>query len=341
MRLAPGVTRLVLAMVVFFSHFSSLAIGAPAVGSFFALSGYWIAGLWDKQPGEGLRRYGAFVVSRWLRLAPLLFIAIAGQVVINLLLGISSPDGVSPHWWLSQGLIVGSSASGLVLPQQWSLDVEMQFYLVAPFLCMLGGRLPRSLAWLLVTALLAAGAWMFQAGTALTAPTLLPHVGFFFAGMLCRQHPPLPLGKVLRWLPLGIVAVLVAEPELRLLTSSRHVTDASPSAILTHQALLMLAIGIAFLPLVLRSVCHVSSKLDRFIGDLAYPVYLFHWWFRSIVYHTRPEDASAIHKLVDTSLAVLGTLVVSAVLLWLVDRPVQRWRRGRGASVPVSAPLPA
>lgn len=341
MNFGPGTTRLLLAMVVFFSHFSSLAIGAPAVAAFFALSGYWIAGLWDQQAGEGVRRYGVFVVSRWLRLAPLLCIAIAGQVVINALFGLPSPAIGAPRWWLSQGLIAGSSVTGLVLPQQWSLDVEMQFYLAAPFLCMLSAKLPRVLAWLLVAALLAGGAWMFQLGTSLSAATLPPHLGFFFAGMLCRQHPPMPLEKNLCWLPLVVVAALVAAPDLRLLTSSRHVTDASPPATLIHQALLMLAIGIAFLPLVLRSVHHASSKLDRFIGDLAYPVYLFHWWFRSIVYHTRPEDASAMHKLVDTGLSALGTLAVSAVLLWLVDRPIQRWRRGLSGTLSTPVPLHA
>lgn len=340
MSLGPGVTRLLLAMVVFFSHFSSLAIGAPAVACFFALSGYWIAGLWDQQPGEGARRYGAFVLSRWLRIAPLLGIAIAGQALINASLGVPSAAAALPQWWLSQGLIAGSSASGLLLPQQWSLDVEMQFYLAAPFLCMLGEKWPRILAWLLVAAVLAAGAWMFQCGTAAAAPALPPHLGFFLAGIFCRQHPPMPLAKSLRWLPLGVVAVMAAAPDLRLLINSRHVTDASPPATLIHQALLVFVLGIAFVPLVLRSVRHASSKLDRFVGDLAYPVYLFHWWFRSIVYHTRPADASALHKLVDTGLALLGTLLVSAALLWLVDRPIQRWRRGRSgtSALPVSVP---
>lgn len=341
MNFGPGVTRLLLAMVVFFSHFSSFAIGAPAVSSFFALSGYWIAGLWEQQPGVGVRRYGVFVAARWLRLAPLLFIAISGQVLINAFFSLPSPAVGSPHWWLSQGLIAGSASSGLVLLQQWSLDVEMQFYLVAPFLAMLVARLPRVPAWLLVGGLLAAGAGMFQTGTPMNAATLLPHLGFFLAGMLCRRHPPMPWAGVLRWLPLIVIVALIALPGLRPLLSWRHVTDASPLETRIHRALLLFAIGIAFLPLVLASVRHPSSHLDRFIGDLAYPVYLFHEWFRSIVYHLRPEDASAFHKLLDTGLALFGTLAVSAAMLWLVDRPVQRWRRRQAGSPPSPVLLPA
>jgi peptidoglycan/LPS O-acetylase OafA/YrhL len=341
MNLGPGVTRLLLAMVVFFSHFSSFAIGAPAVSAFFALSGYWIAGLWDQQPGAGLPRYGAFVVSRWLRLAPLLFIAIIGQVVINASLGLPLPAIGAPHWWLSQGLIAGSSASSLVLQQQWSLDVEMQFYLTAPFLAMLAGKLPRVPAWLLVGGLLATGALLFQTGTAPSAATLLPHLGFFLAGMLCRRHSPMPWARELRWLPIIVIVALIALPDLRPLLSWRHVTDASPPATHIHRALLLFAIGIAFLPLVLGTVRHASSNLDRLIGDLAYPVYLFHEWFRSIVYHMRPEDASLLHKLLDTSLALFGTMAISAALLWLVDRPVQRWRRRQGGAAATPVLLPA
>lgn len=341
MNLGPGVTRLLLAMVVLFSHFSSFAIGAPAVSSFFALSGYWIAGLWAQQQGVGVRRYAAFVASRWLRLAPLLFIAISGQVIINAVFHLPSHAAGGPQWWLSQGLIAGSSSSGLALLQQWSLDVEMQFYLIAPFLAMLAGRLPRVPAWLLVAGLLAVGARMFQTGTPLSAATLLPHLGFFLAGMLCRRHPPMPFDKALRWLPLIVILALIVQPGLRPLLDWRHVTDASPPETHIQRALLLFAIGIAFLPLTLASVRHASSNLDRFIGDLAYPVYLFHEWFRSIIYHLRPQDASMGYKLLDTGLALFGTLAVSAAMLWLVDRPIQRWRRRQADSPASPALLPA
>lgn len=341
MNLSPGLTRLLLAMVVFLSHFSSLAIGAPAVASFFALSGYWIAGLWQQQPGEGLRRYGAFEGSRWLRLAPLLFIAIAGQVLIHSLFNMPSVVSSGAAWWVSQALIVGSSAPGLVLPPQWSLDVEMQFYLVAPLLCMMAQKLSRGLGWAVVVLLLAAGAWMFQAGAALAAPALPPHLGFFLAGVMFRQHPSIPWEKTLRWSPLLVVAAFVVFPELRPLVSSLHVTAESAPEIVAHQALLMVAIGLACLPLVLSTVRRSSSKLDRFMGDLAYPLYLFHWWFRSIVYHTRPEDASASYKLFDTALAAACTLVVSVGLLLVVDRPIQRWRRSQSRPSTDPVPLPA
>lgn len=329
MTFGPGLTRLLLACLVFVSHFSSLAIGAPAVAAFFALSGYWIACLWQQQVGSGLCRYRAFMVSRWLRIVPLLFIAILGQGLINATFHLPANAELTLAWWCSQLLVVGSSATGLVLPQQWSLDVEMQFYIIAPLLCLVVRQLPSALGWLFVAGWLALGAWLFHTGTSLTTAVLVPHLGFFLAGVLYQQHRTMPLEKVFRWLPLGVVLALAADPALRLLLSSRYVTGMSPLSVIAAQASLMHVLGIALLPWVLSSVRQRSSQTDRLLGDLAYPIYLFHWWFRALAYHTRPEDASALHKLLDTSAAAAATLVISLLTLLWIDRPIQRWRRSR------------
>ncbi len=330
MKVGPGMVRLGLAAAVFVSHFSSLAIGVPAVASFFALSGYWISGLWEQQPERGWRRYGSFVMGRWLRVAPLLLVAVAGQVVINWALGVAPLTAHSGAWWGAQFFIAGSAFPGLVLPPQWSLDVEMQFYLAAPVLCFLLWRVPRRAGWAVGLLLLGLAVAMLVSGSSPTAALLPQHLGFFLIGVLFRQRAPMPLEKSLRWLAAGACAVLGAFPGLWPLLSSRQVTGDSPPEVLAQQGLLMFVLGLCLLPLVLPSVRGASTPRDRFLGDLAYPIYLFHWWFRSIAYAVRPEDASAGRKLLEVAGSALGTVLVSVVLLWLVDRPLQGWRRRLG-----------
>lgn len=330
----PGITRLVLAGIVCLSHFSSLAVGGPAVACFFALSGYWIAGLWRQQTGEGLSRYTHFVSARWLRLAPLLVLALAGQALISIVFHRTDVPLSSVEWWLRQLGIASSTPAGLLLPQQWSLDVEMRFYLVAPLLGIAFGLIRGRQAWLLAVVAFAAGITMISSGHPVISGELMPHLGFFLAGMAFHHTGGFTLPRWLPWTCLAAIVFLLALPQVRYLLNSELVTTGSPAHDLQQQSLLVMLLGLLALPLTLPSVLRPSSKLDRLLGDLAYPVYLFHWWFRTIVYEIRGEDADAVEKAMLAATALAATAVVSVLFLIVIDRPVQRWRRTR---VPAAA----
>jgi len=159
--LPPGAFRLTLAFAVVVSHVSAIEIGRLAVLLFFYLSGYWTSRIWREKFGES--RLWRYYLSRYWRIAPLFLIAsIAAALVrhwplhpVNFtLLGIGSthddPTGVS-----------------------WSLDVELQFYLLLPLLFGLVARAP----WLtLVGCVLAmiAGFWLHQTYHVLTVAKYLP-----------------------------------------------------------------------------------------------------------------------------------------------------------------------
>ena len=61
--------------------------------------------------------------------------------------------------------------------------------------------------------------------------------------------------------------------------------------------------------------------LDRWIGDLSYPIYLCHLVVIGLVLTFEPPFAVWV--------AIGGALALSAALLVLVDHPVDRWRQRR------------
>ena len=65
-----------------------------------------------------------------------------------------------------------------------------------------------------------------------------------------------------------------------------------------------------------------ATALDRWIGELSYPLYLAHLAVIGLVLAYAPEAAQV-------PLALGGALALSVALLLLVDRRVDRWRQAR------------
>ncbi len=88
-----------------------------------------------------------------------------------------------------------------------------------------------------------------------------------------------------------------------------------------------LYVGLA-LALPLLFIATGANKIDRFIGDLSYPIYVVHWLIMPLV---------AYWGLQNTRLwapTVFGLVMISAfVLTILVERPMQRLRQVGGAKV--------
>lgn len=164
--LAPGAFRLWLAFIVFVTHTTPLKLGASAVFLFFALSGYWIDRMWHAEYRHVARPIRTFYLSRIWRIFPVFYAALALMLFCAACGWIALPHpSLTPasgagadtaasaasatgtvaalHYYLSHVLLFGYATitpAWRVIAPLWSIDVELQFYVVAPLVIWLLDR---------------------------------------------------------------------------------------------------------------------------------------------------------------------------------------------------------
>jgi peptidoglycan/LPS O-acetylase OafA/YrhL len=200
-KMGPGFFRLFLSFVVVFHHSFPLRLGAWGVYVFFILSGFWICRMWRQRYAWTHHPLLTFIISRWWRLAPVFLTCTVLSVASGFFLSDAGALQRASHpiWWVRQLLIAGSNQVGTNLPPTWSLDVEMQFYLVAPFLIALFEGIRPVFRWTIIAA---ASGWLILftlRGGTIQYSNLTLFVGFFLIGVtieMCKWKPSRDHGDV-------------------------------------------------------------------------------------------------------------------------------------------------
>lgn len=200
---------------------------------------------------------------------------------------------------------------GLTIPQAWSLGIELNFYLVAPYLLRLRSR------WLLLGACLGLAVKVIAIksmglGDPWTYRFFPFELGYFLLGALAFRY---------RHLLDCVVSERIAKrcvyPLVILFTGARMSLPIDLSTIVYPIALA------CFLPLLFRTTS--ALKADRWIGELSYPFYIFHYlslaWAEVIVgrwLHTSTNSVAWI--------GLSLTLTLSAIALALETHFIEPWR---------------
>lgn len=252
----PGAVRLTLATLVVLHHTTTLRLGKFAVYSFFVLSGFWVTRIYRQKYAGSSNGALRFYASRILRIFPIYVLCTTLALVLfhrhELTAGFMARTFSVPVHEL-----IGTN----VLPPVWSLDVELQFYLLVPLLAFVGATmmirgLPRAAqgALGLISAL----------GLVLVKATVFKFGLFFAIGIfLAQTRPAFPrIVARLSLVATGLVGLVV----WRLGSPGFH--DTYPAEVL---------LTLLFVPVMAESVRQPGSMADRQIGELSYPLYLFHW----------------------------------------------------------------
>ena len=319
----PGLLRLLLAEVVFVHHLSRFAFGKTAVYVFFSLSGFWIYQMYTRRYSKAKSPYLTYLISRIWRLLPtFLLISLLAIVFISLsgdLAYVLQKDGAL-HLVLSSLFIFGYN----LLPAQpivpaWSLDIEMQFYLVAPLFALALQRLPVKLAGLMVagTALVTGLAFIFWG-----EQFVFSYLIFFVIGMAAAAIQWKPSGR----LAFSFLAILVLAVAVCLCSPWRGmlVLGAHPGPLAGYNSIANIIVAFFIFPYAIYTTRQKGFSSDGMFGDLSYVIYLLHWI--GVLWLVPRMTGGIFHRVAYMGLTWVAVTAISWFIWKFYDHPINRLR---------------
>jgi peptidoglycan/LPS O-acetylase OafA/YrhL len=312
-----GLLRLFLALAVLNSHLPLMGVDPPlvrifhsfvAVCAFFMISGFYMSLVLHETYGVRQRGIADFYLNRILRLFPTYWVVMICYFIFR---GFSGgfldwleQAAIFPH--VLWGTVTLNPTNVLVLGQMYTVGLEMLFYALAPLVVR---RSMTTLGSFFVIAVvvhflpmylgLPVRPWQYE-----FFPAILV---FFLAGALSYRLY-LAVGKLqfdrrwgyLSWLVLGLYCVRFG-----------NIGGPFTNALAPLAFYLLVAVAIPFLFLASK-----DSKVDRFLGDLSYPLYVVHF---AVIY--------TIGQTYRSAMLVTGlSLILSIALVVLVERPIDTLR---------------
>jgi peptidoglycan/LPS O-acetylase OafA/YrhL len=361
-RYMPGLDGLraiaVLAVIVFHLGFGWAPGGLLGVGVFFTLSGYLITDILLSQlSARGRIQLVQFWLARARRLLPALFVMLAIVTAWVTIFGPAQPDQfrkavVSSVFYINNWEQIFANVSYFArfapegpLNHLWSLSVEEQFYLLWPFLLLLGVKLvherplpsgvrPR------LAAITIGGAVVSSILMAvLYHPSLDPSRiyygtdtragGLLFGAALAMVWPSRRLSRRISVQArntldgLGVFGLLVIALMIW------RVGEFSSFLYQGGFVVLSLATVLVLMPLA-HPACRLGKALGvlplRWVGERSYGIYL---WQTPIIVLTAPSGSAHAESLLGKVLQVAAIFAVAALSWHFVEQPIRHGAIGR------------
>lgn len=342
MKTGPGLYRLLLAFAVVIHHTTRLGIGTAAVYLFFILSGYWIAAVWSGKYSNQPNAYLKFIEGRFIRLLPLFLLANVMVIgvrhhVTGLTLGPAlqqaGPWEAANAIW-SNIFILGFNWQHIkVLGVAWSLDVEMQFYFVAPIMIWMATKLK----WLGIVPMIGLAALSLQEIG--VHDTVFNYALFFYMGVQARQsgwRPSVKWAQASVYAAMALMAsALISQDGREWILGGAHAAEGFHANNLIFCAVLAMTL----FPLTIWITQKETGGMDKTLGDLSYSVYLFHCPLQ-VLYIAWCGALPLREKLPYFFLYLLATGLVSLLAWRLVDKQIIDYRSSTSKPLRKTKPEP-
>jgi peptidoglycan/LPS O-acetylase OafA/YrhL len=346
-----GGFRLLLAALVMAQHFGAdlapaplalalapFAVGNVAVLVFFALSGFVITEAVDSVYRQ---RPVAFLTNRLLRIVPHFVLAVALAMLAHALFRLaggvrlwrsqpSFPDDAFglPNVLLNFMEIVPLGKRMLqydFLTITWAIRVEIAFYVAMSACIVIGRRLPWSrggfaLAAGALAVLLLPAVWL---AVHRSGPEMLMYTPYFaFGGALYFATVGSRIGWLTALLCVPIMLGQFVGDELRIVPI-QGIPLSLTGNLIALIALLALMTGLAFVPI------SGGRSVDRMLGNLTYPLYLYHEVVLIVVL-----TFTTLYAYSTLAMGFALSLATAALMMALVDPAMNRYRdRIRGKAL--------
>lgn len=317
----PGFFRLFLALVVVCYHITSFVfIGKFAVYAFFILSGFWVSKMFQEKYSTRENPVRTYLISRFLRIYPLyLFLLLLALPVLYYEdAGFFHQESLWNYglFWLSNIGLFGQYLYGQsILVPAWSLDLEVQFYILLPLLFYVLKQKKHFVYLFIVSSLAALFIYWFE--VPVLNRTVLYFLPFFLLGILMYLFNWEFSRNTTRlsWL-IALVIVL-----LHYVFPSQTVQAKNS----LYNEWLNCGLAVLIVPFIAHNVKQKSDPLDQSFGGLSYTVYLFHWvliWS----YGNFVKDMPTLHKLMYAPI-YLTLVMIGSILIYVYVEPFfVKWR---------------
>jgi peptidoglycan/LPS O-acetylase OafA/YrhL len=297
-------------------------LGAHSVTGFYMISGYLMTMVINETyvGWTGLLRYAT---NRFLRIYPLYWLA-AILTIFGIILVPHAFENINPAlklpsdanlWFRNLTLVSMIYSPVRLVPPTWSLSVECFFY-IGLGLVLARGRVV-AIAWFAVSA--AYTIYLVIGGVEFADryyPVQAASLFFSIGALIYHLRPHLPSLKLSATLWCVLLAVFSAFPVLvASLGGNRYLLGYYGAALLFI---------VLFISALQRSL-PLSQKMDRFLGDLAYPVFLLHYFSVGIVRIIASRFA-APRSFIEAALVVALTIALALLVNRYFDPAINQIR---------------